>query len=135
MRLFASRKMRASCASAGSSESRSPSNTSVAIEDATSPALAPPIPSATAKKGGASTKSSSLALRWRPTSVLPACSTIRRVTGRHSFLVAVLGVADADLVRHLEALGRAHLPPVQVGAVRGAHVLQVHVVAALEDAR
>src|ERR687892_934281 len=133
MRLFAVRRMRTSCASAGSSESRSPSKASVAMAEATSPALAPPIPSATAKNGASATKSSSLALRWRPTSVRPTCSTMRRATGL--LLVAVLGVADANSVGHLEPFRAADLPAVHVGAVRGAHVLHVHVVAALEDPR
>ena len=100
MRRLASRRMRASCTSAGSPESRSPSKPSVAMADATSPALAPPMPSATAKKGGASTKSSSLALRWRPTSVLPACSTIR--SGDHSwyrYSVSPMRIVSATLRR------------------------------------
>ena len=51
---------------------------------ATSPAFAPPMPSATANNGGCTTSESSFAVRWRPTSVRPACSTIRSATSRYS---------------------------------------------------
>ncbi len=80
MRRLASRTIRASWDSPPSPASRSPPKTSTAVADATSPAFAPPIPSATAKNGGAITSESSLALRWRPTSLRPACSAIRRAT-------------------------------------------------------
>ena len=80
MRRLASRTMLASCASAGSPDSCAPSTASTATADATSPAFAPPMPSATANSGGRSTSESSLALRCRPTSVRPACSTIRSAT-------------------------------------------------------
>src|SRR5215211_3097323 len=132
MRRLAARTMRASCSSAGSSESDSPSKASVAIADATSPAFAPPIPSATTKNGGRATRSSSFTLRWRPTSVFQACSAICSAT--RLLLVAVFAIADPDHIRHLEPLGCAELAPVQVGPVRGAHVLDVHEVSAREDA-
>ena len=80
MRRLAARTMLASCASAGSLDSPAPSTASTATADATSPAFAPPIPSATANSGGLTTSESSLALRCRPTSVRPACSMIRRAT-------------------------------------------------------
>ncbi len=50
------------------------SNDSAAIFEATSPAWAPPIPSATAKSGERTNSESSLALRWRPVSERYACS-------------------------------------------------------------
>ena len=91
------------------------------------------MPSATAKNGGDSTSVSSLALRWRPTSVRPACSAIRRAIAL--LPVAVLGVADADHVRHLEPLGGLQLAAVQIRAVGGPHVLHVHELPAQEDPR
>src|ERR687897_2875617 len=133
MRRFASRTMPASCASAGSLESRASSTASTASADATSPALAPPMPSATANSGGLTTSESSLALRCRPTSVRPACSTMRSAT--RLLLVAVFAVADPDRIRHLQALRGLHLASVQEGAVGRAHVLQVHEAPAVEDAR
>src|SRR5215217_5108246 len=135
MRRFASRTMLASCASVDSPESVAPSTASTATADATSPAFAPPIPSATANSGGLTTSESSFALRCRPTSVRPACSMMARATATALLLVAVFAVAYANRVRHLQPLGGPDLAAVQVGAVRGAHVLQVHEVRAREDAR
>src|SRR5919108_3392929 len=125
--------MLASCASAGSADSRQPSTTSTARADATSPARAPPMPSATANIGGRTTSESSFAVRWRPTSVRPACSTMR--SGTRLLLVAIFAVADPDRVGRVQALGPLHLASVQVGAVGRTHVLQVHEAAAVEDAR
>src|SRR3954469_4862224 len=133
MRRLAARTIAASSASARSPDSRAPSTASTATAEATSPAFAPPMPSATANSGGRTTSESSLAVRWRPTSVRPACSTMRSATPL--LLVAVFAVADADGVADVEPLGRLHLAPVQVRAVRGAHVLQVHGSAAVVDAR
>src|SRR5215213_10158333 len=135
MRRLASRTMLASCASAGSLDSFAPSTASTATADATSPALAPPIPSATANSGGLTTSESSLAVRCRPTSVRPACSRMRRATATALLLVAIFAVADADRVGHLQPLGRLDLAAVQVGAVRRAHVLDVHELGARKDAR
>src|SRR5215212_10788033 len=131
MRLLASRTMPASCASAGSFDSCALSTASTATADATSPAFAPPIPSATANSGGRTTSESSFAVRCLPTSVRPACSTMRSAT--RLLLVAVFAVAYADRVAHVEPLGGLHLPAVQVRAVGGSHVLQVHGAAAVED--
>src|SRR5829696_6141748 len=131
MRRFASRMMPASCASAGSLDSRASSTASTATADATSPALAPPMPSATANSGGMTTSESSLAVRWRPTSVRPACSAMWSAI--RLLLVAVFAVADPDRVADAEPLRRLHLPPVEVGAVRRAHVLEVHDPGAVED--
>src|SRR4051794_14555968 len=124
MRRFASWAISVSWRSGGSPDSPCSSNVFVASSEATSPARAPPIPSATANIGGATNRLSSFVSRWRPTSLAPVYSTIRRAT--RLLLVAVLGVADADHVRLLEALAVGELPPVQVGAVGGAHVLDVH---------
>src|SRR5215208_5276502 len=135
MRRFASRTMFASCASVGSLDSLAPSTASTATADATSPACAPPIPSATANSGGRTTSESSLALRCRPTSVRPACSMIRRATATALLLVAIFAVAYADRVRHLQPLGGLDLATVQIGAVGRAHVLQVHELGARKDAR
>ena len=63
MRRLAWRTMFASCASAGSPDSVAPSTASTATAEATSPAFAPPIPSATANRGGSTTSESSFALR------------------------------------------------------------------------
>ena len=62
--------MRSSWVSAGSSSSELRSKAPAAIRDATSPAWAPPIPSATAKMGERAKYESSLAFLWRPVSVL-----------------------------------------------------------------
>src|SRR3954471_8138716 len=132
MRRLAARTMPASCASAGSPDSRAPSTASAAPAEATSPAFAPPMPSATANSGGRTASESSFAVRWRPTSVRPACSAMRSAI--RLLLVAVFAVAYADRVAHVEALRRLHLAPVQVGAVRRAHVLQIHGAAAVVDA-
>ena len=48
------------------------SSAAAASFDATSPAWAPPMPSATANSGGATTYASSFRRRLRPVSVLPA---------------------------------------------------------------
>src|ERR671913_213141 len=103
--------MPASCASGGSLDSRA---------------------SSTANSGGLTTSESSLAVRCRPTSVRPACSTMWSAI--RLLLVAVFAVADPDRVPDAEPLRGLHLPPVQVGAVRGAHVLEVHDAGAVEDA-
>src|SRR5215210_6194844 len=133
MRRLAARTIPASWASTGSPDSGAPSTASTATADATSPAFAPPMPSATANSGGRTTSESSFAVRWRPTSVRPACSTMLSAT--RLLLVAVFAVAYADRVAHVEPLGGLHLAAVQVRAVRGPHVLQVHDAAAVVDAR
>src|SRR5437763_13573185 len=101
MRLFALRATSRRRSSGGRDSSCS-SNASTAMRDATSPALAPPIPSATANSGERSRYASSLLWRCRPTSVRLAFSAIRRA--KPSLLVPVLRLADADRVGHLELL-------------------------------
>ena len=67
-RRFASRISEASRSAPASVPSADASSTPAASFDATSPACAPPIPSATAKSGGATTYESSLRRRLRPVS-------------------------------------------------------------------
>src|SRR3954464_9523566 len=135
MRRLAERAMVSSRCSGGISSPGWLPTSSMAICDATSPALAPPMPSATTKKGGSSSSESSFEVRWRPTSLLPTCSTILRAMASASFLVAVLAVADADHIRDVQPLGRVHLPPIQIGAVCRPHVLDIHEVPAGEYSR
>src|SRR3954454_4933852 len=99
--------------------------------EATSPARAPPMPSATTNRGERSRYESSLLWRARPTSERAAFSAMRR--GKRLLLVAVFGVADADHVSHLQLLGLAQLAAVQKRSVGRSHVLYVHELAARED--
>ena len=63
MRRLAWRTMFASSVSVDSPDSVAPSTASTATAEATSPAFAPPIPSATANSGGFTKSESSFALR------------------------------------------------------------------------
>src|ERR671924_59041 len=135
IRLFAPRAIASSLRSGGMSASTWLPNSSVAICDATSPARAPPIPSATAKKGGSSRSESSFEFRCRPTSLLPALSMMLSAIAGSSLLVAVLAVAYPDQVGNPQLLGRLQLPAVQVSAVGGPHVLDIHEVSPREDSR
>src|SRR3954467_3464333 len=74
MRSFAAWTV-ASSASGSSPASAAAVNTSTTVRDATSPASAPPMPSATTNSGGRSRNESSLPSRSRPTSDSAACST------------------------------------------------------------
>ena len=56
-----------------------PSSTLTAMPEATSPAWAPPIPSATANSGERAKYASSLARRWRPVSVSLKVSATRSI--------------------------------------------------------
>src|SRR3954452_17417868 len=125
--------MSVSWRSGGSPDWPCSSNALVASSEATSPARAPPIPSATANIGGATKRAGSLLSRCRPTSLAPVYSTIRSAI--RLLLVAVLGVADTNHVRPLEALAARQLAAIEVGPVGGPHVLDVHVIAPLIDAR
>ena len=58
---------------------RSSSNERTAISDATSPAWAPPMPSATTNSGARTKKLSSLPCRWRPRSDAYQCSAMRNI--------------------------------------------------------
>ena len=76
IRRFASSIVSRRKPSAGAS-GRSRSKASAAVFEATSPACAPPIPSATTKIGARTKSESSFSLRWRPVSVRKAWSSIR----------------------------------------------------------
>src|SRR5450830_1402903 len=100
---------------------------------ATSPAWAPPMPSQTANRGGATTKVSSLVFRCRPMSVrAPGRAT--RLTGG-SLLVTEDGLADAHPAVELELRLAAHLLLVHERAVGAAQVLHVVEGAARHEAR
>src|SRR4051795_1338185 len=124
----------------------------VASRDATSPATAPPIPSAIAKSGGWMTYESSLCRRVRPGSVTAAVRPIMRTTPvlsaggtsrfpqtpstgplrgrtlRVSTLVPQVGLADTDDVPLCEPARMLESRAVQVRAVRRAEVLHPHAV-------
>src|SRR5437763_10764718 len=120
MRSLASRA-RAASASSGCWGSPMPGpNDSTAIRDATSPACAPPIPSATTKSGARASSESSLARRWRPVSVTAYCSATRS-TSVH--LEREFAVADAQPVSGVKRPGRLEQLLVEIGAVGGAEVL------------
>src|SRR5881227_4460023 len=135
MRLLAERAIASRRRSGGSSSSGWLPNSSMAIWEATSPALAPPIPSATTKNGGSRSSESSFEVRCIPTSLLPTCSTIFSAIAPGSLLVAVLAVADTDQVRGVQSLLRTQLAPVQVGPICRPHVLDIHEVTAGEYSR
>jgi hypothetical protein len=61
----------------GGPSGRSRSKASAAVLEATSPAWAPPMPSATTKIGARTKSESSFSLRWRPVSVRKAWSSTR----------------------------------------------------------
>src|SRR5436190_15823712 len=130
MRLLAERAIASIRCSGGNSSPGWFPNSSIAIWEATSPALAPPIPSATTKNGGSRRSESSFDVRCMPTSLLPTCSTILRAIAPGSLLVAILAVADPDEVGAVQPFLRMQLPSVQVGPVRRPHVLDIHEVTA-----
>ncbi len=76
--LFAASIVSRSTGSGGAS-GRSRSKDSAAAFEATSPAWAPPIPSATTKIGARTNSESSFSLRWRPVSVRNAWSSTRSI--------------------------------------------------------
>src|SRR5437763_10399133 len=111
------------------------SSAAAARRDAPSPACAPPIPSATAKSGGATTDESSLRRRFLPVSLarayaamlMPAPSSLR------SRLEPQLGLADAHHVTVDELARPVYADTVHVGAVRRAEVVHPDAVAARLD--
>ena len=120
---------------AGSSPRTAGSNDSAAIRDATSPACAPPIPSATRTAASRRRTNPRWRCRWRPVSVRNACSTTRsNLRLRYLQLEPELRVADLDLVE----VGELRLPLehrlVQESAVGRVHVLDVVVGPARVDA-
>src|SRR5271163_4678027 len=127
----------AACASVASASSgslgscRPGSKESTAILDATSPACAPPIPSATTNSGERARTESSLARRWRPVSVPAYCSATRSISVD---LEREFTVADAHPVTGVQRPGRLQQLLVEIGAVGGAEILDDHYVALLVDA-
>src|SRR5215831_63607 len=131
----------------------------VASCEATSPAWAPPMPSAMAKSGGSMTYASSLCRRVRPGSVTaptrpiigssrdgdpggtsrfpqtPSTGPLRGRTLRVSRLIPQVGLADADDVPRREPPGAIEPRAVQVGAVRRAEILHPHTVVARLEPR
>ena len=104
-----------------------------ASPEATSPAWAPPIPSAIAKSGGAQTKASSFRAALPP-GVGLACRLAESQAGHASNLRSVSPIAD-DVAGRRAALARQQ-DPVHERAVRRADVLDLDAVAArLECAR
>src|SRR3954471_3618842 len=124
MRLLASSITRTS-ASAREPLGRSSSKERTAISEATSPAWAPPMPSATTNRGARTKKLSSLPCRWRPRSEAYHCSAMRNM-GAWLTLEGELGVADADAVAHVERLRTAQRLPVEVRPVGRAQILEHH---------
>ena len=109
--------------SAGSPPSGSPpSNCSTAISEATSPACAPPIPSATTNSGARTKKLSSLPWRWRPRSESWKCSAIAQHRRQRSKVNSVSPMRIA--VARVQRLRPAQRLVVEVGAVRRAEVLE-----------
>src|SRR5580704_126311 len=122
---------RSARARSGSVPSGSPCwKDSTARREATSPAWAPPMPSATTNSGERASRESSLARRWRPVSVPAYCSATR---SNSVDLEDELAVADAHPVPGMQRAGRLQQLLVQVGAVGGVEVFDDHYVALLVD--
>src|SRR5262249_34500741 len=132
MRALALRARAASERSGWESSSSPPRNASTAICEATSPACAPPIPSATTNSGERASRASSLARRWRPVSVTAYCSATRSISVG---LEREFALADADAVARVQGPRRLQELLVEVGAVGGVEVLDHNDVAALVHAR
>src|SRR4029079_5489925 len=100
----------------------------------TSPAWAPPIPSATTNSGARVKTESSLALRWRPVSVRTAessiLSAIEPLFSVRSLLEPEHRVADLDRVAVDQLRLVAEAGAVQQGAVGRVHVLHQEPIAA-----
>src|SRR6185295_19289202 len=140
-------------ASDGDPSGMPPSNESTAILEATSPAWAPPMPSATTNSGARTKRLSSLPWRWRPRSDSSQCSEILNKKAfalrspetppgdlratlrgrkprpvicvrRYSSLKSEFGVPDADAVTYVQRLRAAEGLTVEVRAVGRAQVLQ-----------
>src|SRR5659263_218286 len=119
-------------------------NAFVAMPEATSPACAPPMPSATAKTGARANSASSLALRTSPVWV-----TVEKVAGirsfrdsggvrpsrLRSFLETEDRVADDDLLPRLDLVFALYAAAVDEGAVGTAQVLKEEELLAGEDTR
>src|SRR4051794_24640808 len=108
-----------------------PSRAEAASCDATPPACAPPIPSATAKSGGATKEVSSFRRRLRPVSLATAYAP----TGISVLLHHEVGLADAQDVARLEALRAGDARAVDERAVRRLQIQHPGAVAAHLDPR
>src|ERR1700722_12772680 len=123
----------AASADSGSRECPTPgSNASTAIRDATSPACAPPIPSATTNSGARASIESSFSRRCLPVSVPAYCSATRSISAH---LERALAVADPHAVARVQRARRLQDLLVEVRAVGRAEVLDHDRVALLEDPR
>src|SRR5271170_205237 len=85
---------------------------STAILEATSPACAPPMPSATTNSGERASRASSLARRWRPVSVAEYCSLTRSISIdlEHEF-----ALADPQMIAGVQGAGGVEQLLVEVG--------------------
>src|ERR1700676_2863219 len=101
------------------------------MRDATSPACAPPMPSATTNSGARASSESSFARRWRPVSVPAYCSATRSISVD---LEGEFAVADSQAVPWMQRPGRLQQLLVQIGAVGGLEILDDHDVALLVNA-
>src|SRR5437016_9138372 len=135
IRWLASRVRPASPSSGPTSSGMPFSSVSTTMPEATSPARAPPMPSATANSGGRENALSSLERRSRPVSVSWTESATRRITGLGSLDVGELVVADGDAVAGVQRLRAAQGLAVEVRAVGRAEVLQDQQVALTHDPR
>src|SRR5215831_5430788 len=123
----------AAIAASGSEASPRPCwKASTAIRAATSPACAPPIPSATTNSGARASMASSFARRWRPVSVPAYCSATRSTSVG---LEREFAVADAHAIPGVQWPGSLQQLLVEVGAVGGLQVCDHHDVALRVDAR
>src|SRR4051812_20349931 len=125
MRAFASRTTVARRSSTEPSPGRAwlSVNVSTTIVDATSPARAPPIPSATANSGACSKTRSSLLRRWRPVSDLAKLSWATRSITRPSLYEREFVVANPDAVSGVQGLWSFEQVAVEVGAVGRVQIL------------
>src|SRR4051812_646913 len=106
---------------------------STATLEATSPACAPPIPSATTNSGARTIRASSFARRWRPVSLPEYCSatlSIRSVDLEREF-----AVADADTIPRVQGARGLEQLLVEVGAIGRAEVFDDDRVPLFVDAR
>src|SRR5271165_3931722 len=132
MRVFASIASADRASSGWEASSRPCLKDSTAIREATSPACAPPIPSATTNSGERVNSESSLARRWRPVSVPAYCSATRSISVD---LEREFTVADAHAISGMQRPRRLEQLLVQVGAVGGVEILDDHHGPLLVDAR
>src|SRR5271166_4979774 len=119
--------------SSGRASSRRPGRKdSTAIREATSPAWAPPMPSATTNSGARASSESSLARRCRPVSLPAYCSATRSIS---IDLERELAVADAHPVARVQRPGGLQQLLVEVRAVGRAEVFDDDDIALLVHAR